>query len=111
MPTITEHNPVRYSALNLAMKRGEADDRINAFYQDLAELRVKHKLPDVHVVVRMTVETDSGGEVSAISSGHMGAVQEAEGMCAWAYAMAGERRRNHINEHKAQGAAMGRLPD
>ena len=97
-----EHNPERYSALSKPMKQEDADDALNAFFGEVSAARQRHKIQDVHVIVRMMIDRETG-DAPGMSSIHLGAVQESEAMCAWAFALAGEKRRAFIDNAKAEG--------
>lgn len=63
----------------------EATAAINAFFDDLAALREKHRIADVHVIAKTNaIETD-GEEHVSISRYHLGDALHAESMCAYAY--------------------------
>ena len=98
----TEHNPGRYSEMSKPRTSSEIDKSIEAFYAALTGLRVFHKLADVHVIVRVIVDVD-GNDAPAFSTMHLGAVQEAEGMCAYAFAKSSETRSKWVNGSKVAG--------
>jgi len=98
----SEHNPARYSEMSKPRTADEVDASISAFHTELSALRIRHKLADVHVVVRVIVDRD-GDDIAAFSIMHFGAIQEAEGMCAYAFANSAEARRRFVDGSKAAG--------
>lgn len=104
MSSTHTHDPATYEALNVPLTLEEADARLNEFMEDLREIRRKHGIADVHVITRCVIK--GGGP--ALGSIHLGAVQEAEGMAAWAFARAGEERRHFVNNMKSAGIASSR---
>ena len=99
-----EHNPARYSEMSKPRTSDEIDKSIEAFYAELSGLRARHKLADVHVIVRVIVDVD-GDDAPAFSTMHCGAIQEAEGMCAYAFAKSSETRSKFVNGSKIAGRA------
>ena len=97
-----EHNPGRYSEMSNPRTSEEIDTSIEAFYAELSALRIRHKLADVHVIVRVIVDR-GGDDVPAFSVMHCGAIQEAEGMCAYAFANSAEMRRKFVDGSKVAG--------
>ena len=98
-----EHNPARYSEMSKPRTGDEIDKSIEAFYEELSALRVRHKLADVHVIVRVIVDVN-GDDAPAFSTMHCGSIQEAEGMCAYAFARSAEKRSQFVNGSKVAGA-------
>lgn len=105
--TERQNNPERYSEMCAPRQRDEADAALVAFFQDVTAARLKHRIADVHVVARVVMH-EGDGEVSGFASAHIGAEQEAEGMCGWAFARAAETRRDFVDHMKSQGARAGR---
>lgn len=62
----------------------------SSFLDELAELRKKYRIRDVHVICRVDGLTQDGEEGSMLASVHLGNSLEALGMCAFAY---GEERK------------------
>lgn len=98
----TEHNPGRYSELSRPRPADEIDASIAAFTKEVLEARIRHKLADVHMVIRVVIDRD-GDDAAAFSTAHLGAVQEAEGMCAYALAAAVESRSQFVNFNAKAG--------
>lgn len=98
-----EHNPARYSEMSKPRTSDEVDKSIDAFIKDVREARIRHKIADVHVIVRVIVDRD-GDEAPALATLHCGAIQEAEGMCAYAFARSAEERRKFVDWNKTTGA-------
>lgn len=103
-----EHNPERYSALSKPMKSEDADIALNAFFGEVSASRQRHKIQDAHIIVRITIDRENG-DAPGMSSIHLGAIQESEAMCAWAFALAGEKRRTFVDNAKAEGIRGARL--
>lgn len=98
------YNPTRYSQLAVARSSDDVQSRIDAFCSAVQKLRVEFGIADVHVICRMLVASEQdGGEAPVIATMHMGAVQEAEAMCAFAFARSGATRQEHVNRLKLQG--------
>lgn len=97
-----EHLPDRYSKMCVARPVEQADAAIEAFFTEVKAARIRHQLADVHVVTRANVE-QMDGEAPAMAYAHFGAIQEAEGMCAWAFGRATEQRRAYILRVRMQG--------
>lgn len=97
-----EHNPARYRELSEPRTDDELDSSIKEFYKAVQELRVQHKLPDVHVIIKVNVKTPTG-EVPAFATAHFGAMVEAESMCAYGFARAGEERKQWVDQSKENG--------
>lgn len=110
LPGIPTHKPMRYSQMCAARSKKEVDAAIAAFYEDLEAIRLKHAIADVHVILRFIIQIyeEPDGELPAVGSMHIGAIQEAEGMCAWAYAKASEVRRDFVDSQKSQGIQSAR---
>lgn len=80
-----EIDPARYRKLSEPYASKEAGQAaIVAFFKDLGEIRVKHKIPDLYLVIRATVLTEDQEEGTVTTSIHFGNELEAEGMLAWA---------------------------
>ena len=75
----------------------QANAALEAFYEELGQLRKKHRLPDVHVIVLMNI--DHGGHLgNALSSAHFGNSAEAAGMCAWSYGKERAQQQAHLEK-------------
>lgn len=98
-----EHNPARYSEMSKPRPDEDSQASINEFFADVRTAREKHKIADVHVIVRVIIERD-GEEFPGMSFAHFGSVQESEGMCAWAFAQSAEARRAFVDYCKVVGA-------
>ncbi len=80
-----EIDPARYRTLSEPFDSKETGQAaILAFFKDLGEIRVKHKIPDLYVVIRASVLTETKEEGIFTTSLHYGSELEAEGMLAWA---------------------------
>ena len=97
-----EHNPARYSEMSKSRPSDEVDKSIDAFCNEVKEARIRHKIADVHVILRVLVDRD-GDESPALATLHFGAIQESEGMCAYAFARSAEERRRFVDWNKTAG--------
>lgn len=111
MPTIN-HNPALYRELSEPISRQELEERLDGFFKEVKDLRIKHKLPDVHVIIRADVKL-SGDLVeetriaAVMTSGHLGDPSLVEGMCAWAFGRASADHATGIDAIKADGRRAG----
>lgn len=70
---------------------GEANTALQGFFDDLEEIRKKHRIADVHTIVKVMICNGSG-----ISSMHVGDSRNGEMMCAWGLGQETEVRRQEI---------------
>lgn len=98
-----ENNPEQYTRMCVARSRKDCDAALDAFFEELMAARLRNQIADVHVLIKTTIEKD-GVEFPSMSYMHLGAVQEAEGMCAWGLGKATERRRNFTEHMMKQGS-------
>lgn len=63
----------------------EANSALNAFFKDVRELRVKHKIPDVYIILSGSAIAEDGEEGEWIISQHHGNRLKSEPMTAFAY--------------------------
>lgn len=82
----------------------EADSAIEAFYSDLYELRNKHRMTDVHVMIRLPVE---GHFVQTCF--HFGDELLAEPMAAWNYGYQGAQRQIRMGQIVERGCDAVRI--
>jgi hypothetical protein len=71
----------------------EAEAALNAFWDDLYEIRVKHRIPDVHATCRIVVD----GQGDLMTTMHAGSEMLAEAMTAWAFGRAQGDRQERIS--------------
>lgn len=69
----------------------EAEKSLNAFWDDLYELRNKHHMTDVHVIVRVPI-----AEHHVMTSFHCGDSLLGESMTAWAFGLQQASRQENI---------------
>ena len=95
-------DPENYRKLSVPFNgRDEANDGLNAFYDDVNELRKKHHIADVLVTICVNVRYEGGGEGSAMSHAHFGDSCKAESMAAYTYGAEQAARRELINKFLA----------
>jgi hypothetical protein len=85
-----------------------ANEAINAFFKDVRELRKKHKLPDVYIILKGTAyredaADDEESEGDWIISQHHGSSLNCEAMCAWAYGQEAAKRQEAISKQMSRG--------
>lgn len=96
-----------YSKLALAVPPDAANARMNAFFKDLGELREKHGLPDVFVIVRQNIETHNGGEAPGLCSIHYGDQSQILQMVSYALGFATGEHQKFVLEARSQGMKTG----
>lgn len=104
----SESKPERYSEMSRPKHPDQADKDLEAFFAEVKAARIKHKIADVHVLVRVVTSDDEDAEVPGFASAHFGAVQEAEGMCAWGLARSVEDRRRFVERMGEAGIRAAR---
>lgn len=75
---------------------------LDAFFDELYELRVKHKLADVSVIVQTSIR-DSG---TVMWSAHCGSDQEKETMAAWHFGQMQADRQDRVRKALEHAAAI-----
>lgn len=70
----------------------ESSDALNAFFRELRELRIKHRIADTYTIASVSVIDASGEEGERITSGFNGSSAKALSMVAWAF---GREQREH----------------
>lgn len=89
----TEKNSARYRDMSVPYESHEAASKaIDAFYEELNEIRAKHRIADLTVVIAVNYNLASGDETTAMCTAHIG-----DGMKHLAHAafMYGEAKRGH----------------
>lgn len=105
------NNPQLYRELSAPVDRAALEDRLEEFFKELMELRVKHKLPDVHVIIRADVfmgDLIDNEVVPVMTAVHLGDSRMQETMTAWAFGRAGVERSREVDASKASGLRTGR---
>lgn len=74
-----------------------ANEALAAFYAGTRALAKEHRIPDAVIVVRLNVKNSDGTVVPCMASIHHGSDLEEEGMLAWAFGRAQQRREERIN--------------
>ncbi len=95
-----------YSKLALSVPPNVANERLNAFFKDLGEIRRKHSIPDVHCIIQQTVDTASG-EGPGLCTIHYGDQQHALAMCSYAMGHAQGESQKFILAARAHGMKLG----
>ncbi len=74
----------------------EADDAVKAFHKELAELRVKHKIPDLFVVMGISFQVEANEEGDDLRSimvpAYMGDQSHQERLAAFGFGVASAER-------------------
>ena len=85
------NDPCNYRNLCEPISRNDANARLQAFCEELYELRNKHKIKDVYAVLQVNVVNgeDKGTITSCM---HCGSELERENMAAFAYGFERSRR-------------------
>lgn len=74
----------------------EFDASLSAFYRELAELRKKHKLPDVYVIVMGLAASQGRPPGVVMSTLAFGSAANQEAMVAWAFGREQANRQSFI---------------
>lgn len=103
-------DPGNYRAMSVPFPDDKtATDAINAFFADVRELRKKHKITDVQIVVSGSVSGPDGQEFSFCVNGHHGNASRAVEMLAWAFGKEQSESDARIRELKANGNRAGEV--
>ena len=86
-----------------------ANEALEAFFKDLREVRNKHKMTDVYVIISGSARTASGEEGEFVTSQHHGSSLKSESMVAWALGTEQTRRQEAIAK-MIKGGIKKRLP-
>lgn len=81
----------------------QANEALQAFYDEAYELRNKHKLANVTIVVLASIK----GSGRFMSNTHFGSSVEAETMAAWHLGMTQAERQDIVRRAMEQGAEFG----
>lgn len=76
----------------------EADAALEAFWEELYELRNKHRITDVSIVFRVNYLADDGQEASVTSTAHYGDVNNHEAMMAFGLGQAAAERQERVGK-------------
>ena len=85
-----------------------ADEALRNFNAELRELRVKYKIPDISLVLRLICTTDAGTEGEIFLSAHHGDILLEETMLAWAFGYAQSQRQQRTAEMLKDAASVKR---
>jgi hypothetical protein len=69
-----------------------ANKAINEFFEELGELRKKHKMTNVHTIVAGSFTASDGDESEWMTSCHYGDSMKAEMMAVWSYGQEAVKR-------------------
>jgi hypothetical protein len=79
-------NEARYRDLSKPFESaGAFSAAVDAFYQELGELRVKYKIPDVYLIIEARALNAEGEEGQYFTALHYGDSSKMENMTAWAF--------------------------
>ena len=95
-----------YSHLALPVPQSEANERLQAFFADLGEIRKKHGICDVHCIVLQNVET-ANGEAPGMCTIHYGDKRNALSMTSYAMGHAQGDHQKFILAARSQGMKQG----
>jgi hypothetical protein len=80
----------------------KANEALGKFCDELAELRKKHKMPDVYTIIHASYIGEDGQEKQFLLPAQMGDALKAEGMTAWAYGYEQAERKARIDDAFSQ---------
>lgn len=99
MNTEGKNDPDHYRKMSVPFENADAaNEALRGFYEEVSELRKKHRITDVSVVVSVEVKYPDGGEGMAQSTLHLGDSLKREGMLAYAFGQAQAENREMINK-------------
>ncbi len=102
-------NPGGYRALSEPFENfAAANEAINDFFKDVRDLRAKHRLADVYIILRGSALGEDGDEGDWIISQHHGSSLNCESMTAWAFGQEATRRQESIAKVVAAGGITRR---
>lgn len=81
----------------------EANGALTLFFDEVRELRKKHRIRDVHMLVSVRTTDADGVEGDAMSASHLGDPAVGELMLAWGFGRAGAERRQTIRRIMTAG--------
>ena len=84
----------------------EANKNLKAFWDDLAEIRKKHRIADLQVVIRVSALSEDGEEGVSIIHGGYGDQTKWESMLAYAFGMESAYRQERTAELLAKGMSQ-----
>lgn len=87
----------------------DASDAIDSFWRELYELRNKHRIRDVHLILECDVVRNDGSEGTTILSGHIGDENKAEIMVGFAFGQVQADRQDRVAKTMA-GKFVTKLP-
>ena len=91
------NNPAMYRELSRPFETIEdANEALTAFEKDLYELRVKHRIPDLLFVMRVSVLYEDGEEGAPVAVGMFGDENQMESLAGVAYGRANAERQERI---------------
>lgn len=103
-----KNDPANYRKLAEPFPDSEsANGAINAFWEELYELRNKHRLANLHVTISVNVAYPEG-EVPVMVTLHMGDALQALPMAAWAFGHEKASHEDVITAALAQSLRAGR---
>lgn len=85
---------------------GAANAAIQAFFDEVREIRNRYKIPDALVILKGSALTDEGAEATWIISQHNGSELEREQMAAWAAGYEAAERQRRIEKVMASASVI-----
>lgn len=84
-----EINPARYREINVPVADyATASKAPGEFYEEVKALRLKHRIPGVHITMSMGYVTAEGQETNVMTCAHIGDSMKTLHMAAYAYGSA-----------------------
>ena len=95
----TPNEVANYAAMSTPYESPEAaNEAIQRFYDELTDLRNKHKVPDLLIVMRGSVVYPDGKSGIFLHHIHLGNELNSEAMAAYAYGQTQAERREIMNK-------------
>lgn len=109
---MTEHNPKLYREMSEPHENMEAlNAALGSFFDDVAELRKKHKLRDVVFIVNTSYVAKDGEEIDGGVHGSFGNSLNHESMLAHTLGLVQANRQESIAKMLGKGLKAGRRED
>lgn len=99
-----KNDPGLYRELSKPMPLAEAEQASGAFFEELYELRKKHRIKDLAFVLEINVELEDGQEAPLVMQAHFGSEAKAAPLLAFGLGQAEERAKQEILRLRADGA-------
>lgn len=86
----------------------EAEKALTGFFEELGELRKKHRIANAYTIIAVMVVGSDGEEGEVVTSGMYGDSLRAESLTAWAFGHESAQRQEKIAKLIAQGVSRGK---